>query len=364
MNVEGFVTNAPVPAQTQPYTPPSHAAFRPAAYGYLIDGNEPNVYRAAGRMLKDGVKFSVAEDPVNVADRTFARGTIIILKGNNAVDLDAKLDKTAKAANVATYALESGWTGGTAFGSERIHFVKDPQIALVGGQGTNPTSYGMLWHTLDEDTPIPHSNLSVDSLGAVDLSHYRVLILPDGNYGDRLGKKGAEKLGAWVRGGGTLVAIKGASSFLRDKESNISLLKPWEAPKKKDDDKTAPPTDERYNDYSVPGSTFRTTMNERSFLTFGVPRAPYVLIEGSGALLPMSHKIDNIVTIAKESPLVAGVAWPESLDRLKGSVYLVSEPVGRGQVITFADDPDFRLFWRGTLPLFLTAVLYGPSFPR
>src|SRR5258708_34194679 len=50
--------------------------------------------------------------------------------------------------------------------------------------------------------------------------------------------------------------------------------------------------------------------------------------------------------------------------RPTGSVYLVSEPVGRGQVITFADDPDFRLFWRGTLPLFLNAVLYGPSFPR
>jgi len=111
-------------------------------------------------------------------------------------------------------------------------------------------------------------------------------------------------------------------------------------------------------------TTFRTTMNDRSFLTFGVPRAPYVLISGSGALLPVSHKVDNIVTITKENPLVAGVAWPESIDRLKGSVYLVSEPVGRGQVITFADDPAYRLFWRGTLPLFLNAVIYGPSFPR
>ena len=61
---------------------------------------------------------------------------------------------------------------------------------------------------------------------------------------------------------------------------------------------------------------------------------------------------------------MAGVAWNESIDRLKGSIYLVSEPYGRGQVITFADDPHFRLFWRGTLPLFLNAVLYSPSFPR
>lgn len=366
MNIEGFVTNAPVTAQMQPWAPASHTAFRAAAYGYLIDANEPNVYRAAGRMLKDGVKFSVSEDPVSVPDRTFARGTVIILKGNNVADLDAKLEKMAKAVNVGVYPLESGWMGGTAFGSERIHFVKDPQIGLIGGQGTNPTSYGMLWHTFDEDTPIPHSNLSVESFGGVDLSKYRVLVFPDGNYGDRLGKRGTEKLAAWVRGGGTLVAIKNASAFLRDKDAGISAIKPWEAPKKKDkdDDKNPPATDERYNEFSVPGATFRTTMNERSFLTFGVPRAPFVLIEGSGALLPVSHKIDNIVTITRDNPLVAGVAWQESIDRLKGSVYLVSEPVGRGQVITFADDPDFRLFWRGTLPLFLNAVLYGPSFPR
>jgi hypothetical protein len=70
------------------------------------------------------------------------------------------------------------------------------------------------------------------------------------------------------------------------------------------------------------------------------------------------------VTIEKEKPLVAGIAWNESIDRLKGSIYLVSEPYGKGQVITFADEPHFRLFWRGTLPLFMNAVLYSPSFPR
>jgi len=95
-----------------------------------------------------------------------------------------------------------------------------------------------------------------------------------------------------------------------------------------------------------------------------VPRPPSVLIEGTIALLPVSHKIDNIVTIADKDPLVSGVAWPESLDRIKGSVFVVSEPYGRGNVITFADEPHFRMFWRATLPIFLNAVIYSPSFPR
>ena len=105
-------------------------------------------------------------------------------------------------------------------------------------------------------------------------------------------------------------------------------------------------------------------MNDHSFLTFGVTRSPFALIEGTEALLPVAHKVDNIVTIVKDNPLVSGVAWPESIDRMKGAVYMVSEPYGRGQVITFADEPHFRLFWRGTLPLFMNAVLYAPSFPR
>ena len=79
---------------------------------------------------------------------------------------------------------------------------------------------------------------------------------------------------------------------------------------------------------------------------------------------PVSHRVDNVVTIEKDNLLAAGVAWPESLDRLKGSAYMIAERYGRGYVVTFADEPHFRLFWRGTLPLFLNTVLYAPSFPH
>jgi hypothetical protein len=364
MNVDTYVTTLPVTGDMHPYAPAPQPAFRAARYGYIIDGGDPNVYRAAGRMLRDGIRFNVSEDVVSVNDRNFARGSVVVLKGNNKPDLDASLEKVIRDTAATITPIDSGWTGATSFGSSKVHFIKDPRIALIGGPRVNATSYGMLWHTLDVDTPLPHSNVSAESLRNVDLSKYGVIVLPDGDYGDRFGKN-AEKLKAWLNAGGTLVVIKGASSFLREKDVDISKLKPWEAPKKKDDDKDkSPSAPELYNDYRVPGATFRTVMNDRSYLTFGVPRNPYVLIEGSAAFLPVSHAVDNIVTITKEKPLVAGVAWNESIDRLKGSIYLVSEPYGRGQVITFADDPHFRLFWRGTLPLFLNAVLYSPSFPR
>ena len=363
MNVEAWEAAAPVTG-TKDFQKPAPASFRTAAYGYLIDGLEPNLYRFAGRLLESDVNFSVSESDVTVGDRTFTRGTLIILKGNNKDTLDATLSGIAADTGVNAVALESGWMGGTAFGSEKIHHVRKPKIGLVGGPGTNATSYGMLWHTLDIDTPIPHSTLALESLRNIDLGEYNVLVFPDGSYADRLGKRGVEKIKAWVSDGGTIVAIKGANAFLREKDVEVSKLKPWEPPKKKDDDKDKPAADERYNDFRVPGSAFRTTMNDRSFLTFGVPRPPAVLIEGTNAFLPVSHKVDNIITVDAKDPLISGVAWPESIERVKGSVYVVSEPFGKGQVITFADDPHFRLFWRATLPVFLNAVLYSPSFPR
>jgi hypothetical protein len=364
MNVETYVTTAPVAGDMHPYSAILIPAFRTARYGYIIDGNDPNVYKAAGRMLRESVRFNVSDDVITVNERNFARGSLVILKGNNKADVDAALTRVVRDANIAIMPVDSGWTGATSFGSSKIHFVKDPRIALVGGPRVNATSYGMLWHTLDIDTPVPHTNLSVEALRNTDLSKYGVIVLPDGEYADRFGKN-AERLKSWLNTGGTLVVIKDASGFLREKEVEISKLKPWEAPKKKDDDKDkTPATPELYNDYRVPGATFRTAMNSHSYLTFGVPSSPFVLIEGSHAFLPVSHTVDNVVTIEKEKPLVAGVAWNESLDRLKGSIYLVSEPYGKGQVITFADEPHFRLFWRGTLPLFMNAVLYSPSFPR
>ncbi len=362
MNVEGWVTQAPVTG-TRAFEKSAPSAFRTAQYGYLVDAHDPQIYRFAGRLLEDDVRFSVVDSDIKVGDRTFARGSLIILKGNNAKDLDARLQRIAQASGVSVVTLESGWMGGTAFGSEKIRHVKDPKIGLVGGPGSDPTSFGMLWHTLDVDTPLPHNVLSSESLRNLDLHDYEVLIFPDGNYAERLGKRGVEKIKQWVSEGGTIVAVKGASAFLREKDVEISKLRPWEPPKKSDD-KNAPQTTDRYHDFRVPGSAFRTTMNERSYLTFGVPRPPAVLVEGTGAFLPLPKKVDNILTIDTKEPLISGVAWDESLERIRGSVYVTSEPSGRGQVVTFADDPHFRLFWRGTLPIFLNAVLYSPSFPR
>src|ERR1700730_4852816 len=99
MDVEAFVTTSPLTTEVRTFEKPAAAGFRSAAYGYLIDGNDPNIYRAAGQMLSDGVRFNVSEDAVTVADHTYSRGTIIILKGGNKPDVDASLGRIARDLN-------------------------------------------------------------------------------------------------------------------------------------------------------------------------------------------------------------------------------------------------------------------------
>ncbi|HVE72344.1 MAG TPA: M14 metallopeptidase family protein [Thermoanaerobaculia bacterium] len=78
MNVEAWVTTTPVTG-TRAYAAAAPAAFRNASYGYLVDGNDPQLYRFAGRLLEDNVRFSVVDGTVNTGDHTYARGSIVIL---------------------------------------------------------------------------------------------------------------------------------------------------------------------------------------------------------------------------------------------------------------------------------------------
>jgi hypothetical protein len=102
-------------------------------------------------------------------------------------------------------------------------------------------------------------------------------------------------------------------------------------------------------------------MQPRHPLTLGLDHSPDVLYEGSNVLKATGDPRQDVLTAEDDMPVVAGFAWPEAAQRLAGSLLVGSEQRGKGSVVLFAQDPDYRLFWRATMPIFLNAVLYGPS---
>ena len=56
------------------------------------------------------------------------------------------------------------------------------------------------------------------------------------------------------------------------------------------------------------------------------------------------------------------MVWEETEKMFPKNAYLIHEPTGRGHVILFAEEPLFRLYWRGLERLFLSSLLLAPSF--
>ena len=64
----------------------------------------------------------------------------------------------------------------------------------------------------------------------------------------------------------------------------------------------------------------------------------------------------------KERVRLSGYFWPEMPERIALSPWLWTERVGRGRVVAFAHDVNFRDLFRGLLPIFGNAVLLGGTF--
>ena len=56
---------------------------------------------------------------------------------------------------------------------------------------------------------------------------------------------------------------------------------------------------------------------------------------------------------------LSGYIWPETEKMLAGKAWLLNESFGRGQIISFIEDPNFRASFDGLNKLFLNALLLG-----
>ena len=59
--------------------------------------------------------------------------------------------------------------------------------------------------------------------------------------------------------------------------------------------------------------------------------------------------------------MASGLAWAKSQALLAQKAFLIYQPMGRGHLVAFAEDPNFRGFAEMTQLLFMNAVLLGPG---
>lgn len=364
-NVPAWRVDEPPPLVRERITPAVLDTVRPAALaaaevGYLVPPHGLAGFRLAAELARSDVGHRVTGAELTLDGRTYPSGTLFVPRHGNGEDLATVLAGVAvEAGGVEVVPIDSAYTTrGVSLGSSRVPAVLPPTVGLVWGEGASPTSLGALWHLLDQQVGLDHHRIDADRLERTDLGYFDVLILPDGDWGRQLADGAREDLTEWVEDGGVLVAVGDAYEWLSAAE--LTSFETWQPPDASEtlDD----PSPLAGRPVPVPGGVVATELSPEHPLAIGLPSPPPALVSGARVILASGDPSRDVLTVAMDDPVLAGVVWPEAADRLAGSLLVGMEPRGRGAVVLFAQEPDFRLFWRGTAPLFLNAVFYAKSW--
>ena len=335
-------------------------------------------YRLLARLLDEGFNVAVSELPMVVDGVEHPRGSFIARVGRNAEGLHDRIAALAAEAGVVVTAAASAFPdrGSQGTGSEATRAIAPPKVAVLAGEGVSVTSYGALWYHLERRIGQPFTALRASDVARADLEKFDVIILPPGGYDGVLGEAGGERLGAWIRGGGTAIGWGGAASYLMGEEFGTAHVGTDELPEDSVEairariEAAAPPGTTLPpaaapgaapdDELTLPGTFLRARPDRTHWLTLGYERDAIPVIMRSRAL-PLSEEGANPVVFADAPDLViSGFTWPENTDRAyAGRAYATVDYIGRGKVVLFAEEPIFRLVFDGPAGLLMNAIYLG-----
>lgn len=391
-DIDVVTSDKPTGAKTVPVTAGAAraAVAVPAAKAaYLLPWGSGTA-AAVIELLQQGVRVRSAGKTFTIAGRTYDVGTAIVpVAENNAAAL-ARLGEIAGRRGAEVVALDSTWVdAGMSLGSNDATLIKTPKVLMAWDTPTSSDSAGWARFWLERQFGQPVTAVRPSSLRRVDLRRYNVLVLPSGNYG-LFGDEDVRRLKDWISSGGVLITLADASRWATSERAGLLATKtetrdgaaagpaPGEkkpdAEKKPEGDKK-PEGEKKAFDYekailpekeepeSVPGALLRLTLDKEHWLSAGLDGEVQAVVEGSRVFTPI--KLDrgrNVAIYAKKDRLVAGgYAWELSQNQLPQKAYLMHQPMGRGHVIAFAEDPNFRALAPATGLLFINAVVLGPG---
>jgi len=334
--------------------------------GYLVPPRGLDTYRFAALLQREGIRYRLLLAPATLNGHGHLPGTLFIPRRANREDLEPHLEELAASTGLPVSRVGTSWHDeGVSLGSEQVTPVREVRVGLLVGDGLSPTSVGSIWHVLDREVGLPISLLDLDRLDRLDLSDLDTLVLPEGSV--RWREETVEAVERWLDAGGTLVAVGESVEALIDEDlADFELWQPEGGESEEPEPTGAGPRTGRgaaLEDLPLetPGAIVATEMRVGHPLTAGLPTSPPVLVQGEAVLLATGKPERDLLTAVPESPVISGFAWPQAEERLAGSLLMGLQRRGAGRIVVFAQEPTFRGFWRGTLPLFLNAVMYGPS---
>ena len=337
---------------------PEMAPISKSEYGYLMEWHNYYAPKALNMLLKEDLRAQVAMKPFEAAGKKYDYGTILIPIQNqklNSTELFDLVTKISKEANIEFDGVATGLTKGISLGSNEFRALKPQKVAMIVGEGVTPYDAGEIWHLFDQRYEMLLTKLDTRNLGRADLSKYTDIILPN-SWGNALGKAEIDNLKDWVRNGGTLIGYKNAANFFKKNDFMKMELSENEV-------KAKDVTFEERRDFrgaqGIGGAIFRAKQDRSHPVNFGYKNDEIPLFRDTTIFVKADSTSYNNPIQYTANPLISGYISDPNLKLIANTVPFKKANLGRGNVILFTDNTNFRAFWYGTNKLLMNAVFFG-----
>ena len=329
------------------------------AYGHISKWTSMKDAQFLADLLKHNIKVRFTEKPFYQNGKTYQRGSLIIVHGDNK-HLDnyhRTLTDIAIKHKQPLEVFNSGYSDRIPdVGSPDIKLVNKQKIAMLSGEGTSSLNYGALWHFFEQQLHYPVTSINTKQLSRVNLDKYNVLIIPSGYYGRVLNDDAMKTLQSWVRDGGKVIAIDRALSAFAGKDG-FSLKYNESMPG--DSDNLIPYADRerQYAKHMITGAIFKTKVDATHPMAFGYGDTYFSLKLGSTSYQLLGNGY-NVAHIGDTVEKASGFAGSEALKGLNNSLVFGEERLGSGSVIYMVDNTMFRSFWENGKLFFVNAIFF------
>ncbi|MBT8294342.1 MAG: zinc carboxypeptidase, partial [Eudoraea sp.] len=351
------LTNAGAPITD--FEPLTGNVSKQSNYAYLFEWHEFYTPRALNKILLKGLRAKVAKSRFTLENNTYDYGTIMIPVQNQVLsskELYEFLKEVADDSKIKITAVNTGLSQGIDLGSNDFDPVKKQKVAIVVGRSIRSYDAGEIWHLFDTRYNMKITKIDMDYLNSVDLSPYTDIIMPRSTMKNSNDKTIAKKLNDWVKAGGTLIGYGNRANWFNEhKLMNLKF--------RKDTLEAKDVSFEQKSDFRgaqvTGGAIFEADQDRSHPINFGYKNNKVSLFRNTNIYIePDKDSYNNPIQYTNQ-PLQSGYISEENLEMIKGSVPFKVQKHGKGRVILFTDNTNFRAFWYGTNKLLMNAVFFG-----
>jgi len=355
----------------KPWTNPieKSMSFDHSAYAFAIEWHHFQTPKLLNALLAKNIKVKVATKPfsgtVQGKEQSFKAGTLMVLPGIQSVDKwKSIVEQEIRQVNLPSFGLSSGLTvKGIDLGSNSFSLIRPRKVLMLGGKEISQYEAGEIRYYLDNQLSMPVSIVEAARFLRIDLAQYTHIILVDGQY-NSLSEELTEKLDAWIKSGGTVIAQKRAVNYLAEQD-----ILQAHVTTKKHIDALFETSDLTYEDKEslagkkrIAGAIFAADLDLSHPLTYGFDRSVLPMFKNSTLIIDKPEKPFMAVATFQAEPLLSGYTDQNIVNRIAYNTPIVAHNYGKGRVIASSENLAFRGYWHGTAKLLSNAIFFDRAF--